>query len=319
MHLSYEEKAKLIEGKLGGEEREKYLKHLAECDECFETLADSVNIIEKIKNQEIQKRFFMVIIRRKRYIPLLAAAIFIISLPFIWKIIERSLSVQQTYEFREILVGKGEKKKITLADGTQVLLDSGSRFKYPQNFYGENRSVFLNGEGYFNVTPNNEKQFIINANHAEIKVLGTKFNVRAWRQSRKVAVAVAEGKVLLRSKSVNQKKSVLISKGQYSILPKNGAPTKPHHVDIDRHVSWIDRDIAFDNTPLREILDQLERWYDVRFILDGKISVSDLITVHAKSKPIDEIIELIAYIAGFKYKIAGHKIYLYIENVRRIK
>lgn len=319
VHLSYEEKAKLIEGKLHGEEREKYLKHVAECDECFETLADSINIMEKIKNQEKQKRFFMVIIRRKRYIPLLAAAIFIISLPFIWKIIERSLSVQQTYELREILVSNGEKKKITLADGTRVLLDSGSHFKYPQNFYGENRSVFLNGEGYFNVTPNNEKPFIINANHAEIKVLGTKFNVRAWRQSQKVAVAVVEGKVLLRSKRVNQKKTVLISRGQYSILPKNGAPTKPLHVDIDRHMGWINRDIAFDNTPIREILDQLERWYDVHFILDGKISVSDLITVHAKRKPIDEIIELIAYISGFKYKIEDHKIYLYIDEERRIK
>ncbi len=313
-HLSYEEKAKLIDGKLGGEERERYLKHISECEECFEILSDSVNLMEKIKNQEKQKRFFMVLIKRKRYIPLLAAVILVLLLPFIYKIIKTSFSTQLTPKLVEVLVDKGEKKRVTLADGTRVLLDSGSIFKYPQNFYGKNRSVFLSGEAYFKVTPGKERPFIVDANHAEIKVLGTTFNVRAWHQSQEVAVAVAEGNVSLRSKRANKKKAVLISRGQISRLPKNGVPTKPREVDINKHLCWIDRNIAFDNTPLKEILDQLERWYNVQFIFDEKISVSDYITVHTQSKKIEEIVELIAYIYGLNYKMEGHKIYLYLDD-----
>jgi len=314
LHLSYEEKAKLIDGKLDGEERERYLKHIAECEECFELLTDSVKLIEKIKNQGKQKRFFMVLIKRKRYIPLLAAAILVISLPLIYKIIKSSISMQLTPKRVEILVNRGEKKRVTLADGTRVVLDSGSCFKYPQHFYGENRSVFLSGEGYFKVTPDKEKPFIVDANHAEIKVLGTTFNVRAWHQSQEVAVAVAEGNVLLGSKSANKKKAVLISRGEFSRLPKNGTPTKPRQVDINKHLCWINRNIAFDNTPLKEILDQLERWYNVQFIFDEKISVSDDITVYTQSKRIEEIVELIAYIYGLKYKIEDHNIYLYLDD-----
>jgi ferric-dicitrate binding protein FerR (iron transport regulator) len=141
-------------------------------------------------------------------------------------------------------------------------------------------------------------------------VLGTKFNVRAWHQSQKVEVAVAEGKVSLWAKNMNPEAAVLISKEQLSILPQNGRPSKPRKVDIDKHVGWINRDLAFKNIPLKEILYQLERWYNIRFILDENISDSLLVTVYIKDRPVEYIIELITEILGIKYKIDGDTIYL---------
>ena len=317
MHLNNEDKAKLIDGKLSAKEREKFLKHMAECKECFEAITDSVLLMDKIKKEPVQKRFLMVITKRKRYITLLAASLLIAIIPFFWKVIKTSMSGDKISQIMEIFVEKGKKKSLVLADGTKLILDAGSVFKYPQKFNKNDRTVFLNGEAFFEVQPDKEKPFIVNANHATIKVLGTKFNVRAWHESNQVGVAVSEGKVSFFPQNVNQKKSVLISGGEYSKIPKNGVPTEPIQVDVNKYVGWIERSISCDNTPLREILNQLERWYDIHFDVDEKIRVSDLITIHATNKSIEEIIELIAYTWGLKYRYEDQKVYLYLNNNKK--
>lgn len=246
----------------------------------------------------------------RRILRYAALLILVISLPFMLKIIKTSSSTSQTIELKEILVDKGKKMVVTLPDDTRVTLDAGTLFSYPTRFTGETREVFLKGEGYFEVSPLKEKPFVVYANHAVIKVVGTKFNVRAWQYTKKVKVAVAEGKVSLRSETVSPGTAVLISKGHLSILPKKGPPSKPCQVDIKEHLGWIDRDIVFDDVPLQEILHQLERWYDIRFILDAGIPVSDRLTVHIQDKPVEDIIELIADLMGCNYKHEGHSVYL---------
>jgi ferric-dicitrate binding protein FerR (iron transport regulator) len=322
MHLSHEEKARLIDGKVNDEERKIFLKHLAKCEECFEILTDSVNILEKINIPE-QKLFFMVIFKRKKYLPLLALGIFIILLPFMWTTITTKFFTHKDILWKEILVERGQKENIILPDGTQVILDSGSYFKYPHDFKGKARKVLISGEGYFNVTKNESKPFIVIANQAEIKVLGTQFNVKAWQYINHVAIAVVEGKVSFGPKDEKQKEKVLVSKGQISILHNNGPPTKPRHTSIDKHLNWLDRNLIYENVPLREILGQLERWYNIDFILSEQIDASDLVTLHAPKKPIDEIIHLLAQICGLTFKIEDHKIFLYLKennhNRRRAK
>jgi ferric-dicitrate binding protein FerR (iron transport regulator) len=310
MHLSYEEKTRLIDGYVSEEERDKFIKHLSECDECFKTVSDALKSMDSINNQHTQKRAFIVILKRKRLIPLLAAMVLLVSLLFTWKAVKNSFFSPQVPELNEILVDHGKQKELILADGTLVTLDSGSCLKYPPEFKGKERAVFLNGEGYFRAASDRKKPFIVYANHAVIKVLGTKFNVRAWDQSQKVEVAVVEGKVSLGAKNIDPETAVLITKEQWSILPNNGRPSDPRKVDINKHLGWINRDLSFKNIPLKEVLYQLERWYEVRFILNENISDSLLITVHIKDRPVKYIIELITDIMGIKYKIEGNTIYL---------
>ena len=111
---------------------------------------------------------------------------------------------------REVIIKNKELKEITLSDGTKVKLDAGSSIKFPDKFEDDKREVFLNGEAYFKVTSDLQTPFIVHTNQAEITVLGTKFNVRAWDQTHKVAVVVVDGKVSLRPEGVNNNKSVVI-------------------------------------------------------------------------------------------------------------
>ena len=314
MHLSDEKIAQLIEDRINKAERDECLKHISGCAECFEVYTESIKSLEKEKIKRPHKRFFIVTVRKKKVLRFLAAAILIISLPFLWKAIKPYLSVIGPEELTEVLIDKGEKRKLILSDGTQVFLDSGSVFSFPQKFSRENRKVYLNGEAYFKVPLEKKRAFWVYANHAVIKVMGTEFNVRAWNRTQKVKVAVANGKVTLGLKKSDSRSEILISKGQFSVLPEKGKPSEPISDDIDKHLGWINRDVVFDNTTLQEVLNQLERWHDVCFVVDKNISVYSKITVHIQNLPIRTLVELIADIMRLKYKIEDRSVYLYSEN-----
>ena len=312
MHLNHEEKARLIDGTLSERERERYLKHIAECRECFDIVTDSVRLLQEFNEQEKPGRYFLVVMKRRKFIPLLAAAVLLaVTLPFVWKSAKTFLSDTGPGEIIEVLVEKGAQKPLMLSDGTRITLDAGSVFKYPEEFGRRERTVYLNGEAFFEVTQDKKRPFVILAHHARIQVLGTSFNVSSWDHTQQVAVAVAEGEVLLASQDPGQQNGVRLSGGEYSELHGSGAPTRPLRVDIARYTGWMDRSIECRNTPLIEILRRLERWHDVQFIVDDRISVSDLITLHVENKPIREIMDLIAYTWGLEYRLEGRRIYLY--------
>lgn len=235
----------------------------------------------------------------------------IILIPyFVWKATKIFPPGQQAFELKEVSVDQKRQIDIALSDGTTITLDAGSFFRYPPEFKGKTRDVFLAGEGYFNVTPDGKKPFIVHANDAVIKVLGTRFNVRAWQHNRRVRVAVAEGKVSLRSEKAAEEEAVVISEGQLSTLPKKGWPSEPSNVDVRKHLGWINREVFFDDTPFHEILFQLERWYDLRFILEDDSIASDRLTVHIQNKPVEDILELITTLTKQKYERIGRTVIL---------
>ena len=314
MHLSNREMARLIDDRVSQEERDQYLKHISACEDCFELYTETLKSLEKEEIRQPVRRFMVIAVRKRNFIGFLTAAILLISTPFLWKTLKPFLFHQPDSELTEILVPRGKKKTQTLSDGTRVLLDSGSQLSYSRKFGPDKREVFLNGEAYFQVNPDKMRPFLVYANHAVIKVVGTQFNVRAWERTRKVTVAVADGRVSLSLRNAESRGTVNISKGQFSELPEKGEPSKPLHDDIEKYRGWIKRDRTFTNTRLKEVLDQLERWYDVRFFVDEDLSVSARITIHLKDLPITDIARLIADIMGLDTRFERQNIYLYSED-----
>jgi transmembrane sensor len=110
----------------------------------------------------------------------------------------------------------------TLPDGTLITLNSGSKLNYPEKFKGSKREVSLEGEAYFDVTPDKEKPFIIHSGDANIRVLGTSFNVNAYENKDEVEVFVKEGRVLLYGydKSSGDTNSVVLAAGEKGFFNK---------------------------------------------------------------------------------------------------
>ena len=195
-----------------------------------------------------------------------------------------------------LAVESGEGGELTLRDGTRIRLDAGSTLRYPESFRGDGRSVFLSGEGYFEVAPDADRPFRVHLDRAVVEVLGTRFNVRAWETEQKVTVAVAEGRVAFLSE--REKKDVEIGPGQMSTLTESGPPSGPRPADIDRHLGWMRREAFFEDAPLRDVLHQLERWHGVQFALEDTSLAAERLSVHLRGESLEGVLELISVLTG---------------------
>ena len=100
-----------------------------------------------------------------------------------------------TEEYHTVIVPRGGEYNLTLADGTNVWLNSDSKLKFPLHFVGNQRAVYLEGEAFFEVTSDSLKPFVVKTAEANVKVLGTSFNVMNYTDEAKVEVALLKGKV----------------------------------------------------------------------------------------------------------------------------
>lgn len=216
---------------------------------------------------------------------------------------------QQALEWNELIVKNENHAKITLNDGTKITLDAGSVLRYPEEFTGEKREVFLRGEGYFEVSPTDKQTaFLVYANDAVVNVLGTEFNVRAWPQTDRVKVTVVEGKVSFYSQKAGHEDAVTILPGELSVMPKNKLPSVPRQVDSKKQLAWLNYEMIFEDAPLSEVLHQLERWYNLKFRLTDNSLSSLLLTTHIKNEPVTDILESISLVMNLKYERSGNTV-----------
>ncbi len=211
---------------------------------------------------------------------------------------------------QEVIVQFGNQSNIILPDGSRVILDAGSKLSFPKNFEGNTRKVHLYGEAYFEVNHNTAKPFIIYANKGIITVVGTKFNVRAWKfENDEVKVAVAEGTVSLCANTTNNKGSVIINKGKMSYLTDSDLKARiPEKVNIESHLAWMQRDLILKNTPLEEVLDRLSRWYNLQFELPSHVYNKVKVTGTFKKKSVNHILEAIGLMIHLDYKRNKNKV-----------
>jgi ferric-dicitrate binding protein FerR (iron transport regulator) len=251
-------------------------------------------------------------VRRFMNLKLMSAAVlllFAISL-----IILNNIFMTDT-NFHEVYVENTDQKTITLDDGTQIILDAGSHLRYENDFNVDTRKVYFDGEGYFNVTAHPKKPFIIQTTDAMITVLGTKFNVNSWSQNNKIVVFVEEGKVMFCADKLPKSEAhKILTAGQASHLLENGYPSEPRFSDKELHLSWLNRQKYFDNRPLKDVLFQLERWYDFKFDLPDSSFLQKRVTVFVDNKPIDHIVDIIAVMNNFQYRIESRKVTFLIND-----
>ena len=233
-----------------------------------------------------------------------AVIVFLILIPVIYLNYNTNISTTPVQIVKTINSDKPE--ILLLPDGSKVTLDKGSKITYPESFSEDRRIIKLKGEAFFEINHNPEKPFIVDLKNSEVKVLGTKFNIRNWKN--KTTVQVTEGKV---SFSNQNKQEIILTKGFQSSLNKSGIHSPVQKFDLQLATSWMKREKYFKNVSLQEIFNQLERWYDLEIKIEKNHLLNNRLDIEIKQNAVPEIFEIISLLIDCKYKVNSDKITFY--------
>ncbi|WP_293789003.1 FecR family protein [uncultured Pedobacter sp.] len=174
---------------------------------------------------------------------------------------ESNLKPKSGISYNTIQTPRGGQYQVILPDGTKVWLNAASSLKYPEVFNGNDRSVELTGEAYFEVAKNKAQPFHVRSHLQDVEVLGTHFNINSYSDNNTIKTTLLEGRV-----RISNGQSVKILKpGEQAIAGVSGSGIirLATDVDTDDETAWKNGLFQFNNADLQSILKQLERWYDV--------------------------------------------------------
>jgi ferric-dicitrate binding protein FerR (iron transport regulator) len=192
----------------------------------------------------------------------------------------------------------------TLPDRSTVVLSAGSRLERPASFDGQARTVRLQGEAFFSVTPDVKSPFIVHAGDVDIKVIGTAFNVKTGKDS--VVVQVESGAVLL----FNATDSVVIKGGMQGVYR---AGTRSFHLtqaEDANDYAYATRVFRFQDTRLESVAKTLEKAYNIKIVLENEKLADCTISTAFADMPLQYVLEVIAASLAIQYRIDGSTIYL---------
>jgi ferric-dicitrate binding protein FerR (iron transport regulator) len=196
----------------------------------------------------------------------------------------------------------------TLPDGTIIFLNAGSEIKYSSETRGP-RTVHLTGEAWFDVAQDKKRPFIVSTPWYDIKVTGTKFNVKAYEIDREVITTLEKGKIILMSTGdFRFGDDITLQPGEQAVFDKNSRELALKNVNTRWYTSWKDNKLIFMNMDLKDLIVLLERKYGVNIVVKNP----DILSYHCdgtfKNETIIEVLEIIKKTLPINYNIVGQQI-----------
>lgn len=206
--------------------------------------------------------------------------------------------------YNSIRTPRGGKYQVALPDGSNIWLNSSSSLKFPTTFIGKERRVILTGEAYFEIAKNKQKPFIVQAGDAEIKVLGTHFNIMTYSDEKYAETTLIEGSVSFSRDGLNN----ILKPGQQARYSQQTKGFELVKADIEHVLSWHNGLFVFDNTSIEDIMRNVQRWYDVDVIYQGLKPSLSFTGVIPRDVSISKVLNVLESTGGVQFKIQGKSI-----------
>ena len=225
---------------------------------------------------------------------------------------EAGESTKTEIAYNYLTIPRGGQFFIKLSDGTQVWLNSESQLKYPVSFIeGETREVeLIYGEAYFDVSPSlehNGAKFKVLNQFQEIEVVGTEFNIKAYRDETNVYTTLVEGRVVVGNGMTKQN----LIPNQQSKLNTSNNNISIAKVNVKTEISWKEGVFSFVEMPLKDIMKVISRWYDVDIIFENKeLESIEFIGALDKHQSIEEVLSIIKSTSINNYEIINKTVIL---------
>jgi len=212
-----------------------------------------------------------------------------------------------TAELNKLVVPYGKRTNLTLPDGTEVWLNSGTQLDFPTEFTGSRREISVNGEIFINVAHNPEIPFVVHARDMDIYVHGTSFNISAYHDDNRKTVVLVEGKVKV--KMADNHTAELLPHEKLEITDSD---ITKESVNVSEYTSWTKGILEFDETPISEILKKIGRYYNVHFESSQEVKLNDK-TCSGKlylSHNLDSVMTSVSVLSSTVYQRENNNIYI---------
>jgi ferric-dicitrate binding protein FerR (iron transport regulator) len=275
-----------------------------------------------------------------RWITYVAAAVFIIFIIILYPLVGitgKTNKVATSTAGNEITVNPGAKTKLRLPDGTHVWVNSDSKLSYSGTFKGPLREVYLDGEAYFDVVKDKTRPFIVHTGGIDIRVLGTAFNVKAYKTESTIEATLIHGLIEVTKPDQPDAPKVILKPHEKLIFDKYAADenkkTDEHLANgnfskeeikkpaitiaqianniVDSAIietSWVYNRLSFEDEKFDNIALKMERWFNVKITINNDKIKSYKLTGSFENETIDEALKELQYLITFSYKITGREI-----------
>lgn len=216
----------------------------------------------------------------------------------------------QNSQMVEMANPMGMRSSIVLSDGTRVILNAGTTLSYPAAFVSNQREVKVNGEVFFEVSHDKDHPFIVSAENVKVKVLGTKFNVKAYKEDDHIEVTLTEGKVGVGLGGHHD--MMYISPGQQALFNKMKQSFSKYEVNLDYYTSWKEGKFYFKSVTFLEIAKQLERRFNVHISVEpAKLQRTVFSGDFVRGENLEQILRIITADKRTDYTMRGDSICIY--------
>tara|TARA_R110002072_G_scaffold214404_2_gene371658 strand:- start:128109 stop:129119 length:1011 start_codon:yes stop_codon:yes gene_type:complete len=196
----------------------------------------------------------------------------------------------------------GQKTKIFLPDGSVAYLNSSSSIKYLSGFVGDERRVFLAGEGFFEVAKDKSKPFIVESRSVETIALGTAFNVKAFEGEVEIRISLVEGEVSVNQLSTTEN-ALILKPGKELLLSPDSNKFLEQDFDLEDAIGWKEGKLVFTRANLSEVKLRLERWYGVQIDFKGEVPSNWKVTTVYENQSLKNVLTDLQYSRKFAYEI----------------
>lgn len=219
---------------------------------------------------------------------------------------DASAAVATEITYNTIATPNGGEYEVILPDGSHVWLNAASSIRFPAAFTGNTRQVEINGEAYLEIVKNAKAPFIVVSGKHSVEVLGTAFNIHSYPKEENIATTLIKGSIRIAA----GKNTKVLQPGQQSLVSRNAGDIRlAAEVNMEEVLAWRNGKFIFDDTNMKTVVSQLERWYDVSidytgmedYRFNGEIS---------RNVSLSKVLKMMELTSNIHYKINDRNIYM---------
>ncbi|PWG80556.1 FecR family protein [Pararcticibacter amylolyticus] len=207
-------------------------------------------------------------------------------------------------QMNEISTPRGGQYQVILSDGTKVWLNASSSLKFPATFTGSKRSIELTGEAYFEVQKDKKMPFYLKAGDMEVEVLGTHFNIMAYKDEDQSNTTLVEGLVMVKKGNGSR----LMKPGEQAVVVKNTDRINLYKANIKKEMAWQRGYYIFERDDVESIMRKISRWYDVEIVYAPGFENTTFTGTVSRFKNLSDVLRVLESTEEVHFKLEGRRV-----------